>query len=110
MNIISILYLTWLINSSYLDGFGGILFISYFAFTLYLLSFFHVFSVEDLKSKFIIVCGDMFALVLYFLYGGFVGSESYDIFIGIMFAYLIPVIIITLLSYGLTALWRKYRK
>lgn len=100
LNAIFLFYLAWLSNQVFDGIFGGIIELSIF-FTIPILFYFiHSFYVLDFKTKIIAGLVDLFPL---FLSQIIENIMNYNISIsGIVIAYLVPIIVITFLSWGLT--------
>ena len=110
MNVIGLSYVGWLYMSGILEALWGALFVAFLVCSLYLLSLTHSFFVKGLKDKFAMSCSDIFPILAFLLYGGLLYSEIENMIIGILSIYILPTLAITILSYGLTYLWRRYKK
>jgi len=91
--------------------FEGLLFyVLPFYIVLYSASFFHSFFFTDMSEKLFVGTLDIFPIFVYFINVGFVeGNLPYSLIVGFT-TYLLSIIIIALLSWSLTYLWRRYKK
>ncbi len=104
ITIIGIMFIKWILDNPF--GFGQIIDVGIFAGTIYILSLMHLFYFETLKEKFFVGLIDSLTIVIYLM---IVSFDRYFLFV-LSMGYVLPVIIITFLSYGLTLLWRRYKK
>ncbi len=110
LNIIFLTYLVWLSYQTFDGIFGGIVELGIFFVVPILFYTIHSFYFVDVKTKIIIGVVDLFPLFLSQIIESMRDSDISILLLGTIFVYILPVIAITFLSWGLTYLWRRYKK